>query len=72
MYDIYKPLNKYGMKKLLLVALMLVGSLTYAHPRTSEDDRQVYEYINQMLEDGTIDVETAQKMWLAYQRCCEE
>ena len=60
------------MKKLLLVALMLVGSLTYAHPRTSEDDRQVYEYINQMLEEGTIDVETAQKMWLAYQRCCEE
>lgn len=72
MYDIYKPLNKYGMKKLIVVALMLVGSLTYAHPRTSEEDRQVYEYINQMLEDGTIDVETAQKMWLAYQRCCEE
>ena len=72
MYDIYKPLNKYGMKKLIVVALMLVGSLTYAHPRTHEENRKVYEHIQQLLEDDLIDVKTAQTMWKSYIECCEE
>lgn len=60
------------MRKLITMALMLVGTLTYAHSTTVEEDKKVYEFINTQLENGSIDLETAQKMWLAYQSCCEE
>ena len=60
------------MKKLLVVALMLVGTLAHAHPTSTEEDKQVYNYINTLLEEGKINVKTAQSMWIAYHKCCEE
>jgi len=60
------------MRKLMVVALMLVGSLTYAHPTTVEEDKQVYQHIKQLLEDEVISIKTAQLMWIAYNRCCKE
>ena len=59
------------MKKLTLLAL-LVGSLTYAHPTTDEGRKEVYSFIKKQLEEGKIDITTAQKMWIAYDKCCEE
>ena len=59
------------MKKLTLLAL-LVGTLTYAHPTEESDNREVYEFIRTQLDEGKIDVVTAQKMWRAYSRCCQD
>ena len=59
------------MRKLTLLAL-LVGSLAYAHPTTEEEKKEVYNFIQKQLEEGKIDITTAQKMWISYARCCEE
>ena len=59
------------MRKLTLLAL-LVGSLTYAHPTTEEGRKEVYSFIQKQLEEGKIDITTAQKMWISYARCCDE
>lgn len=59
------------MKKLLLVAMLLGSSLTFAHDHTQEEKREVYEFIQTQLKEGQITVSTAQKMWAAYIRCCE-
>lgn len=71
-YDIYKPLNKYGMKKLIVVALMLVGSLTYAHDLTVEEKKVIYDYIQLRLEQGEITLQEAQHLWLEHTSCCKE
>ena len=59
------------MKKLLLVALLLVGSLTYAHESSKEEKKIVYDYINLQLKQGKITQKEAQKMWLEYTQCCK-
>lgn len=59
------------MKKLLLVAMLLGSSLTFAHDHTQEEKREVYEFIQTQLKEGQITVSTAQTMWAAYIRCCE-
>lgn len=60
------------MRKLITIALMLVGTLTYAHSTTVEEDRKVYEFINTQLQEGVINAKTAQMMWKAYQECCDK
>jgi len=47
-------------------------SVTYAHTKTTQEKMKVYEVIQNQLEEGKIDVKTAQKMWAAYIRCCKE
>lgn len=59
------------MKQLTLLAL-LVGTLTYAHPTTEQEKKEVYTFIRQQLEEGKISITAAQKMWKAYIRCCKE
>jgi hypothetical protein len=59
------------MKKLLLVAMLLVSTLTFAHERTREEKKEMYDVIRTQLDEGKIDVQTAQKMWQAYLKCCK-
>ena len=59
------------MKYLTLLAL-LVGSLTYAHPSSEEDRKEVYNFIQKQLQENKITLETAQRMWISYARCCDE
>lgn len=60
------------MKRLVLIGLMLISTLSFAHNKTEADKRAVYTTIKQQLDEGKIDVETAQKMWKTYLHCCPE
>jgi len=60
------------MKRLILIGLMLISTLSFAHNKTEEDKRAVYITIKQQLDEGKIDVKTAQKMWHSYLHCCPE
>ena len=51
---------------------MLVSTLSFAHPKTEADQRKMYNTIQAQLDEGTIDIKTAQKMWAAYKRCCKK
>ena len=59
------------MKKLLLSTTLLVSTLTFAHEKTEIEKKQMYDVIKTQLDEGKINVQTAQKMWAAYIRCCE-
>ena len=59
------------MKQLLFLAL-LVSSLTYAHPVNEDVKKETYEFLQKQVQEGKITLETAQKMWIAYIRCCED
>jgi outer membrane protease len=59
------------MKNLLLVGLMLVSTLSFAHDRTREEKQKMYNTIQEQLDEGMIDIQTAQKMWSAYIKCCK-
>ena len=60
------------MKKLILITLMLVSTLSFAHEKTKADKKVVYTTIKKQLNEGKIDIKTAQKMWKAYIRCCKK
>lgn len=60
------------MKKFILITLILVSTLSFAHEKTEADKKEVYNTIKQQLDEGKIDVKTAQKMWKAYLHCCKE
>jgi len=58
------------MKRLVLIGLMLISTLSFAHEKTKADKRIVYNTIQKQLDEGKIDIKTAQKMWKAYLHCC--
>jgi hypothetical protein len=60
------------MKKFILITLMLVSTLSFAHEKTKADKKAVYTTIKKQLNEGKIDIKTAQKMWKAYLYCCKE
>jgi hypothetical protein len=59
------------MKKLLLLITFLVSTLTFAHEKNKISKKQMYDVIKTQLDEGKISVQTAQKMWAAYIKCCE-
>jgi hypothetical protein len=59
------------MKKLLLVAMLLVSTLTFAHEKSREEKKEMYDVIQKQLNEGKINIQTAQKMWQAYIKCCK-
>ena len=59
------------MKKLLLLTTLLVSTLTFAHEKTETEKEQMYDVIKTQLDEGKISVQTAQKMWTAYIKCCK-
>jgi hypothetical protein len=58
------------MKKFLLIITFLVSTLTFAHEKTEIEKRKMYDVIQKQLDEGQINVLTAQKMWKAYRECC--
>lgn len=58
------------MKKFLLIITFLVSTLTFAHEKTEIEKRKMYNVIKKQLDEGQINVLTAQKMWKAYKECC--
>jgi len=60
------------MRKLALLIALLVGSLSFAHETTYQEKKQMYDFIQQQLDNDIIDVKTAQKMWKAFIECCED
>ena len=60
------------MKRLVLIGLMLISTLSFAHNKTEADKKAVYTTIKHQLNEGKIDIGTAQKMWKAYLHCCKE
>ena len=58
------------MKRLVLIGLMLISTLSFAHEKTEADKRAVYTTIQKQLNEGKIDIKTAQKMWYTYLHCC--
>jgi hypothetical protein len=58
------------MKKFLLIITFLVSTLTFAHEKTEIEKRKMYDVIQKQLDEGQINVLTAQKMWKAYKECC--
>jgi len=59
------------MRKLLLLIALLVSTLTFAHEKNEMEKKQMYDVIKTQLDEGKISVQTAQKMWAAYIKCCE-
>ena len=59
------------MRKLLLLTTLLVSTLTFAHEKTEIEKKQMYDVIKTQLDKGKISVQTAQKMWAAYIKCCK-
>jgi hypothetical protein len=60
------------MRKLILMGLMLVSTLSFAHEKTEEEKRVVYTLIKQQLNEGVITNKIAQKMWKTYLHCCKK
>lgn len=54
----------------VLILTLLSCTLTFAHDKSEVQKRQMYEVIQSQLDKGEIDIQTAQKMWKAYIKCC--
>jgi hypothetical protein len=62
------------MKKLIIAAMLLVGTLAFAqnpHNHTKEEKKLMYKFIQHQLDEGIITVKQAQKKWTEYVRCCK-
>jgi hypothetical protein len=60
------------MKQLTLIVALFVSSITFAHEKSDQEKREMYNAIQLQLEADLIDLETAQKMWVAYIKCCQD
>jgi hypothetical protein len=59
------------MKKLMLIWVLLISTLTFAHDKTREDKKAMYDFVQTQLNEGKINIQTAQKMWKVYIKCCK-
>jgi len=59
------------MKKLMLIGVLLISTLTFAHDKTREDKKAMFGFIQTQLNEGKINLQTAQKMWKVYIKCCK-
>ncbi len=50
----------------------MISTLSFAHEKTEADKRMVYNTIQKQLDEGRIDIKTAQKMWYTYLHCCKK
>ena len=60
------------MKQLMLICALLVSSITFAHEKSDQEKKQMYDAIQLQVEADLIDLETAQKLWVAYIKCCQD
>jgi len=57
------------MKKIIMILLVLFTSFSFANENdkvSKEKKREVFEVIQKQVDEGIIDIETAQKMWKEY------
>lgn len=62
------------MKKLLLIAMLSMGTLVFAKPvhnHSSLEKKVFYDLVKHQLDQKKITVKEAQKMWLEYIKCCK-
>lgn len=52
------------MKKIIIGAMLMISSLTFAHELTKEQQKQVYNYIKLQLDLERITIKEAQEMWV--------
>ena len=62
-----------NLRLILATILFILGSLVSAHSHnnTDKDKELIYKSIKIKLDENKISLKTAQKMWFAYVRCCE-
>ena len=60
------------MKNIIIGAMLMISSLTFAHELTREQHKQVYDYIKLQLDLERITVEEAQVMWKKHLMCCKK
>ena len=60
------------MKNIIIGAMLMVSSLTFAHELTREQHKKVYDYIQLQLDLERITVEEAQVMWKKHLMCCKK
>ena len=60
------------MKNIIIGAMLMVSSLTFAHELTRERHKKVYDYIQLQLDLERITVEEAQVMWKKHLMCCKK
>ena len=60
------------MRYITLLAAFMFTTLTFAHEKDSQEKKEMYEAIQLQLENDLITTEQAQKLWLAYTRCCQD
>ena len=51
------------MRKLIVVALMLVSTLTYANDSSEKERKIIYDFIHLQLQQGEITLIEAQHLW---------
>jgi|TARA_S200002703_G_scaffold95703_1_gene82743 hypothetical protein len=60
------------MKNIIIGAMLMISSLTFAHELTREQHKKVYDYIQLQLDLERITVEEAQVMWKKHLMCCKK
>lgn len=60
------------MKKIIMWSLVFFSTLSFAHEKTKEDKKAVYNVIKKQLDERKIDIKTAQKIWKTYLHCCKK
>ena len=60
------------MRYITLLAAFMFTTATFAHEKDSQEKKEMYEAIQLQLENDLITTEQAQKLWLAYTRCCQD
>jgi len=60
------------MKQLMLICALFVSSITFAHEKSDQEKREMYNAIQLQVKANLISVEEAQKLWVAYLKCCQD
>ena len=60
------------MKQLMLICALFVSSITFAHEKSDQEKREMYDAIQLQVEADLITVEEAQRLWIAYLKCCQD
>jgi hypothetical protein len=60
------------MKQLTLIVAFFVSSITFAHEKSDQEKREMYNAIQLQVEADLISVEEAQRLWIDYIKCCQD
>ena len=60
------------MRYTILLAAFMFTTVTFAHETTHQEKKMMYDSIAYQYEQGSISLESAQKLWRTYINCCRE